>query len=131
MRVGTINVNSLINKVNFVSNLLEMQKFLILGVSETWLVGEMSSSFVEIPGYRFYRRDVEGRVRKHGVGLYLKRELDAVLVEVNVPNVLVVHLIEWDLYVVVIYRPPSYDEEANRVLRQFIANFCFWMVFLQ
>ena len=124
-RVGVVNVNSLINKVNFIYNLLSVKNFLILGICETWLVEEVSSSFVEIPRYKFFRRDVGGRVRKHGVGLYLREELDAVQVDVNVPNVLVVHLVEWGLYVVVVYRPPSYDNQANDVLKQFILDFCF------
>ena len=85
----------------------------------------MASSFVELAGYRFYRCDVEGTVRKHGVGLYLADGLDAASVDINVPNVLVVHLLAWDLYVIVVYRPPSYDEQENYVLKQFIVDFCF------
>ena len=47
----------------------------------------MVSSFVKLPSYKFYRGDVDGVVRKHGVGVYLS------CVAVTLRNVSVVHLI--------------------------------------
>ena len=65
--VGAVNLNSLSNKVNSVFNLVLNNNLYILGVCETWLVSSMSSCFVDLPGFLFFRGDVEGNVRKHGV----------------------------------------------------------------
>ena len=46
IRAGCVNVNSLFNKVNFVNDLLISEKLVALGICETWLVNEISSSFV-------------------------------------------------------------------------------------
>ena len=119
-----MNVNSLINKLNFVGNLLGEEKLTLLAVCETWLVESVSTSFVDIVGYDFFRCDVVGQIRKHGVGLYVKRGLDVVRVEVEVPNVLVVHAQKWNIYILVVYRPPSYSDVLNECLSRFIVSFC-------
>ena len=95
-----------------------------LGICETWLVESMPSSFVEIPGYSFFRQDVVGSVRKHGVGLYLRACDGAVAVEVDVPNVLIVQASSWDMFIVVVYRPPSNSLTDNEELSRFLIDFC-------
>ena len=120
---GLVNVNSLVNKVNYVSSMLVDSDISILGICETWLVDSVPSSFVDIPGYLFYRQDVRGTVRKHGVGLYVRVGLSAVVVASEVPNVLIVQVPIWELYVVVIYRPPSNDPTADELVCRFISDF--------
>ena len=122
--MGTVNVNSLMNKLTYVYNLIKGEKLLALAICETWLVERISSSYVELPGYKFFRKDVSGTIRKHGVGLYLDSSIQAVPVEVEVPNVLVVNVLCWELYLVVVYRPPSNMESDNGELLQFLADFC-------
>ena len=100
-----MNVNSLINKLPFVINLLVEEDLSFLAICETWLIGEVPSSFVEIPGFSFLRRDVEGSVRKHGVGLYVKNNVEVVSVSADFPNVMEVYLPLWDLFLIVVYRP--------------------------
>ena len=121
--VGVVNLNSLINKINFVSNLLVEKDLYFLAICETWLIGDVSSSFVAVPGYTFLKKDVDSSVRKHGVGLYLKSGLEAVPVEIDVPNVLGVYIPLSDLYVVVVYRPPSNGDEENGTLARFVVDF--------
>ena len=62
----------------FVIDLLEEEDLSFLAICETWLIGEIASSFGEIPGFYFLTRDVEGSVRKRGVGLYVKNIVELV-----------------------------------------------------
>ena len=95
----------------------------VVSVTETWLTESCSSSFVDIPGFQFYRGDVVGEVRKHGAGLYVSDMLVHVKVEVSLPNIVIVHLINVEIYVISIYRPPSYSFEENNSLILFLRYF--------
>ena len=64
-----------------------------------------------------------GTVRKHGSGLYVSKSLRQVQVDVQLPNVAVVHLIDFDLHVLSVYRPPSYSLEENLHLVSFLTSF--------
>ena len=88
----SINVNSLINKVNYIKDFIAVHNLHVVSVCETWLTAGVASSFVEIEGYSFYRSDSPSEVRKHGVGVYVSRCLPAVPVEVGVDNVVALHL---------------------------------------
>ena len=116
----TVNLNSLINKLQYVANLCAINKLDVLSVTETWLTNSCSSSFVVIPGFRFYRGDVRGEVRKHGSGLYVSDKINHTQIEVSIPNVVVVHLLDLGVHVVSIYRPPSYSNDENVQLLQFL-----------
>ena len=120
----TINVNSLTNKTTFVYNLLQSHSVDIISISETWLVSSMSSSFVDLPGFNFFRGDVVGEVRKHGTGLFVRKEFKAVPLDVTVPNVVAVEVPELGCSFVSCYRPPSYTEVENSMLRSFLCSFC-------
>ena len=123
IKFSTINCNSILNKVSYVFNFLTENKVDILSLSETWLISNICSSFVEVPGYVFYCTDVLGEVRKHGVGLYVRGSMGSVQIDVDMPNVVVVHLPIYDLYIVSLYRPPSYSVESNNTLMEFLADF--------
>ena len=73
----------------------------------------------------FYRTDVVGNVRKHGNALYVCKFLRSIRVDVGGPNVVAVHLIDCGLFVVSVYRPPSFGEDENYILIDFISMFCF------
>ena len=45
-------------------------------------------------------------------------------VVLTVANVVAVFVVPWELYAVVLYRPPSYTEEENESLRNFVGEFC-------
>ena len=116
-------MNSLSNKLFYVNNLINTNKISILGICETWLTKETSSSFVGLDGFSFFRGDVNGVVKKHGVGLYVREGLSPVEDDVPLPNLLSVFIREWDIHVMVCYRPPSYSESENNVLYEFIEEF--------
>ena len=123
LNFGTVNVNSLISKVHYINNFISVNNLHILSVTETWLTAACSTSFVNIPNFEFFRGDVLGSVRKHGAGLYVRESLDRVQVCVDLPNVVVVHLIKYDLFVLSIYRPPSFSEQENLNLMNFLLDF--------
>ena len=118
-----MNVNSLINKLHYLNNFISQYSLSVISVTETWLTESCNSSFVQIPNFIFYRGDVVGAVRKHGAGLYVDCRMKQVQVEVDLPNLVVVHLLELGLYVVSVYRPPSSSEEDNLRLMQFLLEF--------
>ena len=122
-KICVVNVNSLSNKLFYLNNLIDSNKIAVLGICETWLTEETPSSFVELDGFSFYRGDVDSVVKKHGAGLYVKKGLTAVEDDVSLPNLCSVFIEEWDLHVMVCYRPPSYSEEENDRLYRFIEEF--------
>ena len=123
IRLGVVNLNSLMNKVRYVNDLMCESGLTALAVCETWLTSEISSSYVDVPGFRFFRGDVAGAVRKHGVGLYVKDSLECVPIEVDIPNVLSVYVGEWDVHLLAVYRPPSYSQEDNIRMLSFITDY--------
>ena len=123
MNIGVVNVNSLRNKLFYMSNFIKDNKILALGICETWLTCHTPSSFIAIDGFNFFRKDVEGEVRKHGVGLYLEKNLDAVEDDVSVANLLSVYVKTWDIHIIICYRPPSNSEQENVQLQNFIEGF--------
>ena len=117
-------MNSILNKMNFIFNLLNSWSVDVLSVCETWLVRSCSSSYVSVPGYRVFRGDVFGTIKKHGTAIFIKDSLCPVAVEVFLPNVSIVYLNKFELFVISIYRPPSYSEEENNSLKAFLLDFC-------
>ena len=109
-----MNLNSLNNKVSYISNLIASNSISILSVCETWLVRSDSSSFVELAGYGFFRGDALGERRKHGTGLYVAREFSPTLIDVPISNVVAVFLTKLQLHVISVYRPPSYSAEGGQ-----------------
>ena len=85
-------------------------------MSESHLNTVMSSSFVTIPGYELIRNDVTGSVSKHGVCAYVHKDLVVDQVSVPVRNVLCFRRATFNVFVVIVYRPPSYDEAQNNEL---------------
>ena len=96
----------------------------MLGIAETWLLSDVPDSFISIPNYCIARTDSRGDSRKHGVCIYIKKVINFVSVDVNCNNVCAVHLIDFNLYVIVIYRPPSYSPTENARLVDFMLSFC-------
>ena len=96
----------------------------ILGISETWLLPNVPSSYVDLPNYVFVRKDVEGLVYKHGVGLYILCKLCFTEVDTHTPNTLPIFLPALNLYVLIVYRPPSYTANENACLLNFLSDFC-------
>lgn len=106
-------MNGLPNKLGILSNFIDKHKLNIIGVSESHLTSLLSSSFISIPGYEIVRSDVKGRVPKHGVCAYVHRDLLVDQVTTPAENVLCFRLLKFNVYVVIVYRPPSYSDDQN------------------
>ena len=119
----TGNLNLLINKLHYVANLCTVNNLDVLSVTETWLTDACSSSFVTIPGFSFYRGDVWGEVRKHGSGLYVSEKINHAQIEVDIPNVVVVNMLDLGVHVMSIHRPPSYSNDENLKLLQVLKSY--------
>ena len=109
--------------MNYVRNLLLDEGLHILALAETWLTNCCSNSFVDIPGFSLCRGDVSGSIRKHGAAVYVSDTIKYIQVEVPIPNVAVIQLIDYDIYVMSIYRPPSYLPRENTALIELISEF--------
>ena len=114
----------MVNKIRFIVSLLDVERLDLLAICETWLTNEVPSSFVHISGYNFFPKDVAGTTTKHGVGLYIGKNIQAKMIDVSVDNTLVVHVLEWDAFIIVSYRPPSYNDLENHSLKSFLSEFC-------
>ena len=123
LNICHVNLNCLTNKLNHVYNLLNEYKINLLGISETWLTQDITDATLYIPNYNIVRSDNPGSARKHGVALYVHVSLKFLVVE-QLLNVLTVYLIDYDVYIIVVYRPPSYSEGDNMLLINYLLGFC-------
>ena len=123
MNFGQVNISNLLNKVNFVFAFVKEHKLDVIAVSESWLVQSVSS-FVALENYFTVRGDVVGLTHKHGMSLYAKEKIQFVKVTAGCPNAAVVCLIDYDLWILFVYRPPSYSVHENEVLIRVILSFC-------
>ena len=74
--------------------------------------------------YFIVRGDVVGLSHKYGMCLYVKENIKFVEVSVGCPNAAAVCLIDYDLWILSVYRPPSYSVHENEVLDRVILSFC-------
>ena len=123
--VGTVNVNSIMNKLAYIDNFLRSSEISVLAVCETWLTSDTPSSYVELPGYNFFRGDTGSSSRIHGVGVYVNQAISVIQVDINIHNAVVIYVKEWSLYIMAVYRPPSYNDGDNEELIRCIYEFCF------
>ena len=124
IRTGTVNVNKLINKIRLIVNLLDVEILDSLAICQTWLTSDAPSTFVDVSRNNVFREDVAGATRKHDVGLYIRKSNQAIMIDVSVANTSVVHVLEWDSFIIVSYQPPSYNDLENDSVRTFLSEFC-------
>ena len=124
LNVAHSNDNCLTKKFNYIVDLINQDDFDLFCISESWLTEAILDQSVEIDGFKFIRKDSPSGVRKHGVALYFKSSIKIVEVPVPIPNVLCVHLIDFTVFCLVIYRPPTQPSQDNDELVRFISAFC-------
>lgn len=118
------NVNSLINKVSFLKHFLFSNNAHVLGVTETWLISTIPDAAVSISNYNLFRNDVSGSVHKHGVCIYVHNSYRCLNMNIKIPNVCSVFLPDYKIFIVVVYRPPSYSLQDNNTIIDFLTDFC-------
>ncbi len=63
------------NKLDELNNLASLSHIDIIGVTETWLHGEVKDHEVSLPGYVLFRQDRSSSKRGGGVALFVKSNL--------------------------------------------------------
>ena len=119
-----VNLNSIVNKINYVINLVETHAIDILGISESWLSSEIVSAGISIPGFNLIRNDSFSKSRIHGVCIYVKCHINFSEVNLTFNNVISLFLNDFKLQVVLIYRPPSYTDECNSKIVNLLYDIC-------
>lgn len=78
LKIGHLNVRSLLNGFDAFKEFIISENFDICAVSETWLSSNISSDVVGIENYTFIRKDRESR--GGGVGFYIKDFLNVKII---------------------------------------------------
>lgn len=110
--------------MNLLSDFVKSTGLDIVCVTESHLLKHVTDSFVQIPNYTLIRNDVAGTVHKHGVCAYVRNSITLGAVCAAIPNILTFHLVSHNVYVVVVYRPPSNSDMENEAACQFLKDFC-------
>ena len=124
LTIAHVNLNSLPNKIAHVSYLLNQHSIDICAISESWLNNTLKSSILQIYNYDLVRSDSPSQIKKHGVAVYIRSSFKYNVISCDVPNVLIIFLCGFNVYVVNVYRPPSYNGEENGALINFLNSFC-------
>lgn len=107
-----------------ISDLLEENNIDIFGICESWLLPDIPDSFVSIGNFNISRADSKSNSRKHGVCVFIKSHISHICINTCCDNVCAIHLLAYNLYIIVIYRPPSNSSEDNQALLNFLLDFC-------
>lgn len=111
LKLGHLNVRSLLNKFNDIRNLVVQEQFHVFGITETWLKSDVGNNTITLPGFSLFRSD---RVtRGGGVGIYVCSQLNPKVIRVVSPGNFLEHIwISFKLngksYAIgIYYRPPK------------------------
>ena len=99
-----------------VMNFVEKYNINVLCITESHLTSSVASSFVKVPHFNLLRSDVKGHVHKHGVCAFIHEDILIDKVSYPMSNVLLFRLAKYDVYFLVVYRPPSYTTAENEEL---------------
>lgn len=117
-------MNGLCSKIHL------LQEFLVkpfqtdvLLITESHLTPLISNATVAIPGFVLLRND-SGDSSKHGVCLYVREGIKYDNVDASHANCPSLRLSKLDLYVYVVYRPPSNSSDQNQALTNFLLHNC-------
>ena len=61
---------------------------------------------------------------KHGGAVYIRNCIKFTVFSCNVDNMLIFHYFEFNIHVVDVYRPSSYNSDENHKLISFLNNNC-------
>ena len=120
LKIGLRNLNKLSFQISLVSTFLVEQTLHIFGVAQTCFLPSITDCFVDITDYFIVRKYISSQVTKHGVFIYIKKNIELM---VNCPNVVCIRLVRLSIFVIMVYRPPSNSSEDNYHLSQFILKF--------
>lgn len=113
LKIAHINIQSVINKVDYINILLHNNCIDVLCLTETWLTDDIDDAELNINGYSIYRLDRQNEKSHGGVMCYVKdslsfkqnidlcdKDIEALFIEINLPKTK-------PILVGNVYRPPS------------------------
>lgn len=124
LKVAHCNVNSLVRKLVCINDFIVNHHLHIMCISESHLTNSMPSSFIEIPKYRVVRSDAPGGAAKHGVCIYIHESIKYDSINTSCPNCVTLRIPDLNIFVIAVYRPPSYEVSENRKLIDHLVAFC-------
>ena len=124
VKLAQVNLNGLCSKLHSLQSFIISHNLKVITVTESHLLSHIPDSFVDIPPFKLLRSDSSGSVHKHGVCAYIHSSLLVDHVSCHKPNTLSFRLAAYNVYILVIYRPPSSTPSENHELAEFIASFC-------
>ena len=119
-----VNLNSLLNKQAYIEDLCRENDLKVVGICESWLIPEIPNSNIEVEGYNILRNDSITNRRKHGVCMYVHKDITIGRVLSDHPNTLGVYLPGYDLFVLLVYRPPSNLPADDLALIEYMTAKC-------
>ena len=123
IKMCNVNVNGLCTKLGLLANFVSQFKVDVVGITETHLVSHIASSFISIPNYSLFRCDTVGSFPKHGVAAYVHNDIQVDQVSTPYKNVLTFRMTRFNIFVLIVYRPPSYTIIENEELLQSLQTF--------
>ena len=120
IRGCNVNLNGLSSKVQSLQKFVDRYDLQLVCVTESHLTHEVLSPFVKIPHFNLIRNDVKGTVHKHGVCTYVHENVLTDNVCFPLSNVLMFRLRSFNIHIILVYRPPSYDATQNEKLAVFL-----------
>ena len=124
LKIVHVNINGLSSKLHLLNHTATVDRWDIICVTETHLLPKIADSFVTIPGYSLLRNDTAGSIAKHGVCVYIAEHIMTDSPCRPLPNTLSVHLTAYNVYCLLVYRPPSYSTVSNNSVLSLINDFC-------
>lgn len=73
----------------------------------------MVATAINIANYSSGRGNTDSAACEHGSLLYLQKDIVFWVFEVHIPNAVVMHLIDYDMWILAVYQPPSYTIMIN------------------
>ena len=98
--------------------ILNTYKVGVPGISELWLTPSATESFINIHGILVARADSPNSSGKHSVVVFVNK-LKFYVIDYSMPNAVIVFLVDFCVYIINIYRPPSYSLDNNGSLMFF------------
>lgn len=122
LNIAVKNVNSLTNKTYYVNSICLDLNLHIFAITESWLRPCISDATIHIPNYYILRNDFISPRPKHGVCIYVHNSIKTILCDTTDQscNTLSIFLPTFNVYVVVIYRPPSNSHLDNNDLINYL-----------
>lgn len=116
-------MNGIFHKSNILQYFFTEYKSDVFGVAEPWLLPNTPASFVSLNDYNIVRSDTPGDIRKHDVCMYVKKKhVNFIHILPNCSNVCIAYLLDFNLYVVVIYENTFLSIIGLSVLFQYAAR---------